>query len=828
MSMLAIAVITAIAAFWVLAYLGAPLLVWTIAVGAYLVGLNVSGLMVEPLTLQLAGGVFVAIALLLNVPALRRLVITGPVFGLFKKVLPEMTSTEREALESGTVWWEGDMFRGKPDWKKLLDFNATKLTAEEQAFLDGPTNTLCSMLDEWKINHEEKDLPKPVWDYIRNNGFFAMLIPKEHGGLGFSAYAQSCVVTKIATRSITGAVTVMVPNSLGPGELLVHYGTKAQQAHWLPGLASGKEIPCFGLTSPEAGSDATRLTDTGIVCMGEFEGKTVLGLRMNFSKRYITLAPVATVIGLAFRLYDPEHLLGDSQKSDYGITCALIPASHPGVNTGRRHYPGAVFMNGTVEGKDIFVPIDWIIGGKDMAGKGWRMLVECLSAGRGISLPALSTAASYNAYGMTGMYARLRRQFKVPVGKFEGVQEAMARIAGLTYTLEAARTLTASAVDHCLNTEHKGPSVTTAIAKYHMTEMMRKVLIDAMDIHGGRGVMMGPRNYLSSAYQAVPVAITVEGAHILTRSLMIFGQGAIRCHPHVFPEMEAARSNDLAAFDKHLLSHVGSVIHHQMRTLTHGLTGGLFAGSPVGGPMAKYYRQFTRLSSALYFVSNVTMGVLGGELKRKELLSARLGDVLSQLYLGSAVLKYYHDQGKTQEDLDHATWALDHALAEIGKAFDEFFANFPVRVIGRFMRLVVFPLGQPYRKPTDKLGSAIAEQMMEPTKLRERILQLAYIGKDKDDVTGRMAAAYSALLEVEETYNRFQKVANKGEAGLTFAEQLKYCLDNKVITAEEARQIEAFDKLRYDAILTDDFSKEYLASGVESAAEAGQKSVRVA
>jgi acyl-CoA dehydrogenase len=811
MSTLSIAIVTAIAVFWVLAYVGAPLLAWTVAVGAYLGGLYAAGLMTEPLTLQITGGVFFVLALLLNLPPLRRRLITGPVFAGFKKVLPEMTATEREALESGTVWWEGEMFRGKPDWHKLLKFERTRLTAEEQAFLDGPTNTLCAMLDEWKNLHEHKDLPEEVWSYIRSNGFFAMLIPKAHGGLGFSAYAQSCVVTKIATRSITAAVTVMVPNSLGPGELLVHYGTEAQQKHWLPGLAAGREIPCFGLTSPEAGSDATRLTDTGIVCMGEFEGKKVLGLRLNFSKRYITLAPVATVIGLAFRLYDPEHLLGDGDKSDYGITCALIPASHPGVKSGRRHYPGTVFMNGTVEGKDIFVPIDWIIGGKKMAGKGWRMLVECLSAGRGISLPALSTAAGYGAYGMTGIYARLRRQFKMPIGKFEGVQEAMARIAGLTYTLEAARSLTASAVDHCVKTEHKGPSVTTAIAKYHMTEMMRRVMIDAMDIHGGRGVMMGPRNYLAGGYQAVPVAITVEGANILTRSLMIFGQGAIRCHPHVFPEMEAARTNDLAAFDRHFLSHVGSVIHHKVRTLTLGVTGAWLAGSPVGGPMAYYYRQFTRMSSALYFVSNVTMGVLGGELKRKELLSARLGDVLSQLYLGSAVLKYYYDEGETQEDLDHARWALDHALAEIGKAFDEFFANFPVRVVGWGMRLVVFPLGQPYRRPSDKLGSTIAGQMMQPNALRDRLQRYAYIGRGENDVTGRMAAAFDALLAVEDAYNRFQKVANQGVAGLSFAEQIQYCVANKVISAEEARQIEAFDRLRYDAILTDDFTKEYLA-----------------
>ena len=809
MSPFVIAVLTAIGGFWLLAYLGVPLLVWTVAIGLYLAALAASGLMTDASTITAI--VFVVAALLLNVPALRRLVLTGWIFNLFKKVLPEMTPTEREALESGTTWWEGEMFRGRPDWQQLLNFQRTKLTAEEENYLNGPVNTLCAMLDEWKINHETMDLQPEVWDYIRNNGFFGMLIPKEHGGLGFSAYAQSCVVTKIATRSLTAAVTVMVPNSLGPGELLVHYGTPEQQKRWLPGLAAGKEIPCFGLTSPEVGSDAAKLTDTGIVCWGEHEGKRTLGLRLTFSKRYITLAPVATVVGLAFRLYDPEGLLGDKNKSDYGITCVLLPASHPGVEIGRRHYPGAVFMNGPIQGENLFVPVDWIIGGKDKAGKCWRMLVECLSAGRGISLPALSTAAGYGTYGMTGMYAKIRRQFKIPIGKFEGVQEAMARIAGLAYTLEAMRVLTASAVDYCLRTEHKGPSVTTAIAKYHMTEMMRRVVIDAMDIHGGRAVMLGPRNYLASGYQAIPVAITVEGANILTRCLMIFGQGAIRCHPHVFPEMEAARNNDAAAFDRHFLGHVGSVINRMVRTFTLGITGALLAGSPVSGPMAKYYRQLTRMSSALYFVSNVTMGVIGGQLKFKELLSARLGDVLSELYIASAVLKYYHDEGQQEDDRVHAQWAVEHSLAEIGKAFDEFFANFPVRPVGWFMRFTVFPFGKSYRKPSDSLGSKLAELMMQPTQLRERLLQRSYIGTGTDDISGRMVAAYNALLPIEDAYNRFQKVANKGVAGLSFAEQIKYCVANNVITAEEARAIEAYDKLRYDAILVDDFTKEYLA-----------------
>lgn len=801
LAIIAAAVIVA----WALAYYEAGTRLWTIYTAALLAAiLYATGASQTSWIATFA--IFAVPAAIMNIKALRSKVLTGPIFKAFKAVLPPMTSTEREALEAGDVWWDGEMFRGRPQWNKLLEeHQAPEYTAEEQSFMDNEVNQLCEMLDDWAISFEDKDLAPEVWQFMREKKFFSMLIAKEWGGLGFSAYAQSAVVTKISTRSLAAAVTVMVPNSLGPGELLMHYGTDEQKQHWLPGLADGTHIPCFALTGPEAGSDAGAIPDTGIVCEQEFEGKKTLGLKMNFSKRYITLAPVATCVGLAFKLYDPEGLLGDKNKVEYGITCALLPAEHPGVEIGQRHYP-AGFMNGTIYGKDVFIPIDWIIGGPAKAGGGWRMLVECLSAGRGISLPALSAAASKVAYRMTGAYSRLRRQFKTPIGMFEGIQEANGRIAGYTYKLEAMRALTASAVDVC------SPSVVTAIAKYHMTEMMRTVTIDAVDVHGGRAVQQGPRNYLATAHNGVPIAITVEGANILTRNLMIFGQGAIRCHPYVFPEMEAAREDNLAEFDKLFWGHIGFSTNRAIRAFTYALTGSMFAGSPVSGPMAKYYKQLTRMSSALAFTSDVTMGVLGGELKRMENLSARLGDVLSELYMASAVLKYYYDNGETAEDLPHAQWCVEGSLYNIQKAFEEFFENFPNRFVGRFLKLVVMPLGRSYKRPSDQLNNQIAAMMMEPTALRDRLTNEAYFGTDKDDVTGRMEVAFNELIKVEPVYNRFLKAVAKGQAeGLVIEDQLKSAVEKKILTQEEADQIATFDELRIDSLATDEFTKEYIA-----------------
>ena len=792
------------AAAWLLAFVGAPLFVWTLAIGAALVALYGTGAL-GLVGLAIALAVFAPLALLLNLPPLRQALITRWVLVWFKGTLPEMSSTEREALEAGDVWWEAEMFRGRPEWDKLLDFPYTQLTAQETSFLDTEVEEVCRMVDDWKCEFEDKDLTPEVWQYLKDKGFFAMLIKKEFGGLGFSSAAQSAVVTKLATKSITLAVTVMVPNSLGPGELLMYYGTPEQQKQWLPGLIKGTELPCFGLTGPEAGSDATAMPDLGVVCYGDHQGKKTLGIRLNFEKRYITLAPVATVVGLAFKLRDPEGLLGDKTKVDYGITCALIPAKHPGVIIGRRHYPGAAFHNGPIFGRDVFIPVEWIIGGPAMAGKGWRMLVECLSAGRGISLPALATAAGQSSYRMVGAYSRIRRQFKVAIGKFEGVQEATGRVAAHTYTLEALRILTASAVDHC------APSVVTAIAKYHMTELMRRVVIDSMDVLSGRGIQQGPRNSLATAYRATPVAITVEGANILTRNLMIFGQGAIRCHPYVFPEMEAARTDDLPAFDQALFGHLGFTVNRGVRAMTLGLSGSRVARSPVTGNTAPYFRQLERFSASLAFVSDLTMLILGGKLKFKERLSARLGDVLSQLYIASSVLKYYLHHGQQAEDTAHMQWALDNCLFEISRAFEDFLDNFPVAWARFVMRRGVFPLGNRYRPVSDRLNAKVADQLLEQTGLRDRISWLVFKSGGPHDAVGRIEHAWNLLQKAEPAFLKYYRMMVKDElAGDDTSARLADAVNRKLLTREEADLVAEFDKARLDVIQTDHFTAGYI------------------
>ncbi|HUP31377.1 MAG TPA: acyl-CoA dehydrogenase, partial [Usitatibacter sp.] len=584
-----------------------------------------------------------AVVALFTVRPLRRALLTRPIFGLYKKVLPQVSQTEQEALDAGSIWWDAELFSGRPHWKTLLDYPQARLTAEERAFIDGPVEELCGMLNEWNIIHEKADLSPEVWKFIREKGFLGIIIPKSFGGLGFSAYAHSEIVTKISTRSGTAAVTVMVPNSLGPAELLIHYGTDEQKNHYLPRLAKGLEIPCFALTSPEAGSDAGAIPDFGIVTRGMHEGREVLGIRLTWDKRYITLGPVATILGLAFKLYDPDHLLGSEEE--LGITLALIPTSHKGVNIGRRHVPlGAAFMNGPNSGKDVFVPMDWIIGGQKQVGKGWRMLVECLAAGRSISLPSMAMAAGKLGSRATGAYARIRSQFRTPIGKFEGVEEPLARIGGNTYLMDATRRMTMVALDL-----GEKPSVISAICKYHMTERMRQVLNDAMDIHGGKGIMMGPNNYLGSAYINIPIAITVEGANILTRSMIIFGQGAIRCHPWVLKEIKAAADNDLVAFDRALWGHMGFTISNAFRSLFLGITGGKAVSVPGSPDVRRYLQQMTRFSAAFALLSDISMFVIGGSLKRKEKISARLGDILSLLYMASATVKRFEDEGRQKE-----------------------------------------------------------------------------------------------------------------------------------------------------------------------------------
>ena len=703
----------------------------------------------------------IAVVVILAVPDIRRNLVTKPIFGIFKKILPPLSDTEREAMEAGDVWWDGDLFQGKPDWKKLHAIPKAELSAEEQAFMDNQVETLLKMLDDYKIVQEQRDLPTEVWDFLKREGFFAMIIPKSYGGREFSAIANSTIVSRIATRSLTAAVTVMVPNSLGPGELLMHYGTQAQKDFWLPSLANGTDVPCFALTGPEAGSDAGGIPDTGVVCQGEHDGKQVLGIRLNWDKRYITLAPVATVLGLAFKLYDPEKLLGD--KEELGITCALIPTSHKGVQIGDRHFPmNMAFMNGTTYGKDVFIPLDWIIGGPGYAGRGWRMLVECLSAGRGISLPALATATGHLATRMTGAYSYVRQQFGMSIGKFEGVQESLARIGGLTYSLEAMRVMTAGAIDLKLS-----PSVVTAIAKYHMTEMSRTLLNDAFDIHSGRAIQVGPKNYLAHGYMGIPISITVEGANILTRNLMIFGQGATRCHPYVLQELEAAANPNaeegLQQFDSLLMKHIGFALGNTFGALWQGLTLGRFNSSPVSGETAKYYKQLSRMSRALALSADFSMLMLGGDLKRKEMLSARLGDVLSHLYMASAVLKFYEDNGRQQCDLPFVHYSLQRALFEIGRAFDGFFANFPNRVVARVLKTLVFPFGIGYKLPNDDVAIQICEALSKPGVVRDRLTHLCYIGADENDATGLMESAFVAMHAAQPLMKKIYQAQREGK-----------------------------------------------------------------
>ncbi|WP_404343127.1 acyl-CoA dehydrogenase [Pseudoalteromonas mariniglutinosa] len=746
----------------------------------------------------------VAVIVIFAVKDIRINLITRPTFKMFKKVLPPLSQTEREAMEAGDVWWDGELFSGNPDWQQLHSYPKPELSDKERQFMEQQVETLLTMLDDYQIVQKDKDLPEQVWNYLKKEGFFALIIPAEFGGREFSAIANSTIVAKIATKSLTAAVTVMVPNSLGPGELLLHYGTKEQQQRWLPSLAKGDDVPCFALTGPEAGSDAGSIPDSGVVCKGLHNDEEVLGLRLNWSKRYITLAPVATVLGLAFKMYDPDGLLGN--KKELGITCALIPTDHPGVQTGERHYPlNMAFMNGTTYGEDVFIPLDWIIGGEAGAGRGWRMLVECLSAGRGISLPALSSATGHLAARMTSAYAVVRQQFGVSIGQFEGVQEALARIGGLTYCLESARLMTAGAIDLKLS-----PSVVTAIAKYHMTEMGRTVMNDAMDIHSGKGIQVGPNNYLAHGYMGIPVSITVEGANILTRNLMIFGQGATRCHPFVLKEMAVAamEDNDLALkeFDTLLMQHILFASCNASMALLHGLTRSAFASAPVSGITSNYYKQLGRMSRSLAFCTDVAMLVLGGELKRKEMISARLGDVLSHLYLASSVLKRYEDEGRQQADLPFVQYAVENSLFTIGQAFDGFFKNFSNPVVNFLLKRIVFPVGNHYHRPSDEIAQSICEHMSKPGVFRDRLTHLCYI--DDKVGTGVMEKAFLAMVSTESDFKQLKKWQKEGTiaSNVDIEHAINIALEKKLINETIGKAMHDANILRKQAIAVDNFA----------------------
>ena len=745
----------------------------------------------------------------------RRDYLTKPIFRLALHALPRLSATEREAIEAGDVWWDADLFTGNPDWTKLLAFAPAKLSEEERQFLAGPVEELCRMVDDWKVNWEWHDLPPEVWAFLKSRKLFAMIIPKQYGGLGFSHYAHSEVIRKLSTCSICASVTAMVPNSLGPGELLLQFGTKEQQDYWLPRLARGEEIPCFGLTSPEAGSDAASMVDTGVVCRGTFEGHDCVGIRLNWHKRYITLGPIATVLGLAFKLRDPEHLIGD--RDDIGITLALVPTHLPGVSIGRRHLPAMlVFQNGPNWGRDVFIPIDYIIGGVGQAGKGWKMLMSALAAGRGISLPSLSAAGAAFCAHVTGAYARIREQFHVSISKFEAIEERLGRIAATAYLLDAARRMTCAALD-----DGRHPAVVTAIMKGQATERMRVAVADAMDVHGGKAIMEGPLNYLGSLYRGVPIAITVEGANIVTRALIQFGQGAIRCHPYLLKEIQALedadRAGGLDAFDKAFWAHVGHSFVTAMRAWGRAWSGGLFAPAPAAGPTTKYYRQLSRHAAAFALAVDLSLLTLGGALKRKEMISARFGDILSELYLSCAALKRWNDEGRQCDDLPLVQYCLEASLATIEVRFDEVIANFPVRPVAWLLRLLIQPFGPRRRGPSDRIVERCAALIVSPSAARDRLTVDLYhpAATETEHGVALLERAFALTAASEQIRERMHAARVR---------DIDQAVQQRTITTDEAVQLKSAAEAVAAAVAVNDFAPEELAARGAGAGNKGEPS----
>ncbi len=750
-----------------------------------------------------------AATLVFSLPQIRIKYISKPALKIIRKILPPISETEQVAIDAGTVWWDGDIFSGKPNWNSLLSAPVPSLTKEEQAFLDGPVEELCQMANAWKVNHDWNIIPDHIIKFVCDNGFLGMIIDKKYGGLEFSAVAQSQVLLKLTNTG--GGITYLVgvPNSLGPGELLIKYGTEEQKDYYLPRLAKGKEIPCFALTGPTAGSDATSIPDTGVVCMGEWEGKKVLGIKLNFSKRYITLAPIASLIGLAFNLQDPDGLIGDTE--DYGITCALIPRTTPNLEIGRRHLPvGDAFLNGPIKGEDLFVPLDTIIGGQEMAGKGWMMLVNCLSVGRAITLPTTAVAASKRSVLGASAYANLRKQFGVTLSKFEGIEKPLARIAGLSYIIDSARIQTTQSI-----VDGQKPSVASAILKYHCTEMARQCLTDSMDIHGGKAVMKGPKNYVSSTYESIPVAITVEGANILTRNLMIFGQGAIRSHPFVLKEMELAQAEDneatLTAFDETLTGHLGFGVSNFARSFVFGL------GLPVGDSPAEcnhcnqYFRHINRLSSVFALTADVSMLTLGAKLKFKENLSARLGDLLSTLFLASMVLKNHRDNNYARDEWPIVQWSLDHLFHEFQIAFDELMLNFPNRMIAGVLKTVAFPIGRRFKAPLDSLEKQVVDIISQDSGARQRLTEGPYMQMGENNPLAEVNQVFLESLELQPLQQTIRAAIKEGTLPKIGGDALtKAALKAKVINKKEAKSLTDFEKRLKSIIDVDDFDESEL------------------
>ena len=835
-------ILAVFAVFLLLAFFRASITSWLLAL-MVIVPIIAIQASISEVALQV---VYIALFLFIvffGIPFLRRAVISAPILKIFRKVLPQISATEQEAIDAGTVWWDGELFSGHPDWNKLLAFPKCSLSAEEQAFLDNEVQQLCAMLDDWDITHNRADLPPEVWQFIKDKGFFGMIIPKQYGGLEFSAQAHSAVVSKVASRSGTAAVTVMVPNSLGPAELLLHYGTVEQKEKYLHRLAKGLEVPCFALTGPFAGSDAGAIPDIGVVGYGDFNGEKVLGISITWEKRYITLAPAATLLGLAFKLYDPEHLLGGEVSR--GITLALVPTDTPGVKIGRRHFPlNSAFLNGPTQGEAVFIPMEYLIGGATRIGQGWRMLMECLAAGRSISLPASSVGGMKLAARTSGAYGRVRKQFKVPIGKFEGVEEPLARIGAHTYMVDAARQFTALAIDL-----HEKPSVISAIIKYHATERGRIVINDAMDVHGGKGICLGPDNYLGRFYQQMPIGITVEGANILTRTLMIFGQGAIRSHPFVLKEIAATQDQNqkraLLQFDAALFEHISFALSNTARSFVFGVTGGRGIPVPHGAETTRYYQQLTRYSSAFALSADIAMAVLGGSLKRREKISARLGDVLSLMYLCSATLKRFEDDGRPAEDLPLLDWSMQDALFSIQEAFSGVIQNFPNLAVRALLNVLIFPTGQRLSPPSDYLGHQISTLLMQPGAARNRLTAGMYIPTvrskkptddvasharspllnplpqageeaneslrecvvyDEQDAVGALEAALASTLLCEPLQAVLEEARKaKKLKALDELERIAEARVAGIITADQAVQLERDYALRRKVIMVDDF-----------------------
>ncbi|HEX9810508.1 MAG TPA: acyl-CoA dehydrogenase [Burkholderiales bacterium] len=795
----------ALAIVGIVAYLRVPLWVASVGAAAALAALTYY-CPVAGSSLIALWAAFVLIAAPLNIPPLRRVLLSNAVFKIFRRLLPPVSDTEREALEAGTVWWEAEFFTGRPRWKRLLDVPAPSLSPDERAFIDGPVEDLCRMLDEWDVVHERRDLPPEIWAFIKSHKFFGMIIPKKYDGLEFSAQAHSEVVMKLASRSLTAAVTVMVPNSLGPAELLMHYGTDEQKNYYLPRLARGEEIPCFALTGPEAGSDASAMPDHGVVCRGGFDGKNdVLGVRLTWEKRYITLGPVATLLGLAFKLYDPDGLLGP--QVERGITLALIPTDTPGVTIGRRHDPlNAAFQNGPNSGKDVFIPMEWLIGGPPYIGQGWRMLVERLAVGRGISLPALSVASVKIACRGTGAYARIRKQFKVPVGRFEGVEEALARIAGNAYLMDAARQLTLVGLD-----AGEQPAVVSAIVKYQLTERMRRAVNDAMDVHGGSGICLGPRNLIGAGYQSLPISITVEGANILTRSLIIYGQGAVRCHPYLWHEMQAVADAETARgrrrFDKALFGHIGLFLSNVARGLWFALTSARIVSVPFRRPARRYAQRLTRYSAAFALISDVALLTLGGAVKRSEKISGRFADALSLFYLASAAIKRFEDQGRPADDEALFAWACEDLLHRLEQALIGVLRNFPNRAAAFIACAFTFPFGARARAPSDRLGHEAARLLLEPSAARDRLTAGIFLPTDSISALGRIEDALPKVIAAEAVERKLDHLAER-QMAITRDGLIESSLAQGLLTAAEAELARTAHAARRAVIAVDDFAPE--------------------